>query len=136
MPAPRGGGRACEARRAGADDRDPQGRAADGRVVELRLVAGARVDEARGAPLGEGVVEARLVARRLGLGLGLGLGLRLGLLTLTLTLALTWLHAMHVLISSSRPSRAFCTRKGSARKGRAIETMSAWPCSSTWLGLG
>ena len=47
-----------------------------------------------------------------------------------------WLQAMQVLISPSRPSLALSTRKGSARKGRAMDTMSAWPCASTWSGLG
>jgi hypothetical protein len=36
-----------------------------------------------------------------------------------------WLQAMQVLISSARPSAALRTNSASARKGRAIDTMSA-----------
>ncbi len=42
-----------------------------------------------------------------------------------------WLQAMQVLISSARPERAFATNAGSARSGRAIETMSASPSART-----
>ena len=42
-----------------------------------------------------------------------------------------WLHAMQVLISSARSSSAFRTQSGSARKGRAIDTMSASPEART-----
>ena len=46
-----------------------------------------------------------------------------------------WLQAMQVLISSARPSAAFCTKNASASSGRAIEMRSAWPsariCSAT-----
>ena len=38
-----------------------------------------------------------------------------------------WLQAMQVLISSARPCAAFSMNAGSARKGRASDTMSAWP---------
>ena len=38
-----------------------------------------------------------------------------------------WLHAMHVLMRSASPALALLKKKGSARKGRAIETRSAWP---------
>ena len=38
-----------------------------------------------------------------------------------------WLQAMQVLISSARPCAALSTNSGSARNGRAIDTMSAWP---------
>ena len=38
-----------------------------------------------------------------------------------------WLQAMHVLISSARPSAALLTKSASARNGRAIDTMSASP---------
>ena len=37
---------------------------------------------------------------------------------------------MQVLISSARPSRAFFTNSGSARKGRAMLTMSALPSAN------
>src|SRR5512137_43933 len=43
-----------------------------------------------------------------------------------------WLQAMQVLISSARPAAAFLTSSGSARNGRAIETMSASPSASTF----
>ena len=43
-----------------------------------------------------------------------------------------WLQAMQVLISSARPAAALLTSSGSARKGRAIETMSASPSASTF----
>mmetsp|Transcript_58435 Transcript_58435/g.138996 ORF Transcript_58435/g.138996 Transcript_58435/m.138996 type:complete len:201 (+) Transcript_58435:1120-1722(+) len=42
-----------------------------------------------------------------------------------------WLQAMQVLISSSLFSSALRMKCGSARNGRAIETMSAWPSRST-----
>ncbi len=46
-----------------------------------------------------------------------------------------WLQPMHVLIDSGAPSAALATKSGSARKGRAIETMSEYPsariCSAT-----
>jgi hypothetical protein len=42
-----------------------------------------------------------------------------------------WLQAMQGAISSARPSAAFRTNSGSARKGRAIDTMSAQPSAST-----
>ena len=38
-----------------------------------------------------------------------------------------WLQAMQVLMSAPRPSAALFTKSGSARKGRAIDTMSALP---------
>ncbi len=38
-----------------------------------------------------------------------------------------WLQAMQVLISSARPVAALTTKSGSARSGRAIDTMSASP---------
>ncbi|MCY1451162.1 hypothetical protein D9M71_680170 [compost metagenome] len=38
---------------------------------------------------------------------------------------------MQVLISSARPAAALLTKSGSARNGRAIETMSASPSAST-----
>lgn len=41
-----------------------------------------------------------------------------------------WLHPMQVLISSARPSFALPTKSGSARNGRASETMSARPSAS------
>lgn len=41
------------------------------------------------------------------------------------------MQAMHVLISSARPCAAFATNSGSARNGRAMETMSAAPPLST-----
>ena len=40
-----------------------------------------------------------------------------------------WLQAMQVLISSARSSSALATKSGSARNGRAIDTMSAWPAA-------
>ena len=43
-----------------------------------------------------------------------------------------WLQAMQVLISSARPAAALLTSSGSARNGRAIETMSASPSASTF----
>jgi hypothetical protein len=42
-----------------------------------------------------------------------------------------WLQAMQVLISSARPAAALFTNSESARKGRAIDTMSASPRAST-----
>jgi hypothetical protein len=42
-----------------------------------------------------------------------------------------WLQAMQGTIVPARPSRAFATKSASARKGRAIETMSAQPSAST-----
>ena len=42
-----------------------------------------------------------------------------------------WLQPMQVLISSARPSAALTTKSGSARKGRAIDTMSPSPRAST-----
>mmetsp|Transcript_5375 Transcript_5375/g.10237 ORF Transcript_5375/g.10237 Transcript_5375/m.10237 type:complete len:218 (-) Transcript_5375:738-1391(-) len=42
-----------------------------------------------------------------------------------------WLQPMQVLISSVLPSSAFLTRFASARKGLAMDTMSASPLSST-----
>ena len=42
-----------------------------------------------------------------------------------------WLHAIQVLISSGRPSIDFSTNSGSAKNGRAIETMSALPSAKT-----
>ena len=42
-----------------------------------------------------------------------------------------WLHAIQVLISSGRPSMDFSTNSGSAKKGRAMETMSALPSAKT-----
>lgn len=38
-----------------------------------------------------------------------------------------WLQPMQVLIASARPSAALATKSGSARNGRAIDTMSARP---------
>ena len=40
-----------------------------------------------------------------------------------------WLQAMQVLISSARPSMAFCTKNASASSGRAIDTKSASPAA-------
>src|SRR5579859_5516578 len=48
-----------------------------------------------------------------------------------------WLQAMQVLISHGRSSAALLTSSGSARKGRAIDTMSAPPwarIASAWAG--
>jgi hypothetical protein len=42
-----------------------------------------------------------------------------------------WLQPMQVLISSARPSADLRTKSGSARNGRAIDTMSASPRAST-----
>ncbi|MNI64690.1 hypothetical protein D3C73_1201510 [compost metagenome] len=42
-----------------------------------------------------------------------------------------WLQPIQVLISSARPSAAFCTKAASARNGRAIDTISAQPSAST-----
>ena len=42
-----------------------------------------------------------------------------------------WLQPMQVLISSARPAAALRTNSGSARNGRAIDTMSASPRAST-----
>jgi hypothetical protein len=42
-----------------------------------------------------------------------------------------WLQPMQVLMSCERPCAALATNSGSARKGRAMLTMSAWPVAST-----
>ena len=42
-----------------------------------------------------------------------------------------WLQAMQVLMASRLPMRAFFTQSASARKGRAMLTMSALPSAST-----
>lgn len=41
-----------------------------------------------------------------------------------------WLQPMQVLMASERPAAAFATNSGSARNGRAIDTMSARPEAS------
>ena len=42
-----------------------------------------------------------------------------------------WLQAIQVLISSGRPSMDLSTRSGSAKKGRAMDTISAAPSART-----
>ena len=42
-----------------------------------------------------------------------------------------WLHAIHVLMRSALSAAALFTKSGSAKNGRAIDTMSAWPEAST-----
>src|SRR5690606_14223065 len=42
-----------------------------------------------------------------------------------------WLQAMHVLIEAARPAAALATHSGSASRGRAMDTMSAWPLART-----
>ncbi|OPZ55749.1 MAG: hypothetical protein BWY91_00824 [bacterium ADurb.BinA028] len=42
-----------------------------------------------------------------------------------------WLQAMQVLIRSACPAAALVTNRGSARNGRAIDTMSASPSANT-----
>ncbi len=42
-----------------------------------------------------------------------------------------WLQPMQVLMASARPAAALATKSGSARKGRASDTMSAQPSASS-----
>src|SRR5699024_2485333 len=42
-----------------------------------------------------------------------------------------WLQPMQVLMVSGMPATALLTKSGSARKGLAMETMSAWPLASS-----
>jgi hypothetical protein len=101
---PRGRARPAWWRRPGRPGRRPPRRCACARgraVVQLGLVAGARVDQAARQLVLEGVVQAGLVAGDAGVDL------------------------------VGRPLRALFTKSASASKGRAIDTMSAQPSAST-----